>query len=97
MALPIIKVIGQGSRSTEVWAHWNARLAVENAERVHCDGALASMLRCMSRLLADFVAEVGCREPRTVVHRARCDAAAGAGDDGAAQTRPGAAVLFVLP
>jgi hypothetical protein len=48
-------------------------------------------------LAADFVAEVGCREPRTVIHRARCDAAAGAGDDGAAQTRPGAAVLFVLP
>ena len=50
-----------------------------------------------SQHLADFVAEVGCREPRTVIDRARCDAAAGAGDDGAAQTRPGAAVLFVLP
>src|SRR5437763_16785859 len=56
-------------------------------------------LRATKDLLfsADFVAEVGCREPRTVIHRARCDAAAGAGDDGAAQTRPGAAVLFVLP
>jgi hypothetical protein len=48
-------------------------------------------------LVADFVAEVGCREPRSVIHRVTGDAAAGVGDDGAAQPGPGAAVLFVLP
>jgi len=58
-------------------------------------GHAAHRLGC--RLRADFVAEVGCCEPRSVIHRTGGGAAAGADDDGAAQPRSGAAVLFVLP
>ena len=33
-----------------------------------------NLLRCMSPEVADFVAEVGCREPRTVIYRRmRCE------------------------